>query len=208
MESKMNKSEKEIEAKFYLTDLNVLEHHLQTLGAQRVQERVHEINLRFDLPDGSLTQAHRVLRLRQDANAWLTYKGKAQAGESVAVRQEIEVQVSDFNTARHLLEALGYQVSVMYEKYRQTYRFEGLDITLDEMPYGLFCEIEAPDVDSIQAMAARLGLRWEARISDSYLALFDRLNANLGLNLHHLSFDEFSGLDVSPQDLGVEVGQG
>ena len=204
----MNTADKEIEAKFYLTNLPALQQRLVELGAALFQERVREINLRFDWPDGSLTAQQRVLRLRQDASAWLTYKGKAQAGEQVAVRQEIEVQVSDFDSARRLLEALGYQVSVMYEKYRQSYRLGDVVITLDEMPYGHFCEIEAPDVESILATAARLGLRWEARISASYLALFERLKQNRGLDLRHLSFDELAGLVVNPQDLGVEVGQG
>ncbi len=204
----MKANDTEIEAKFYLTDLPALQQRLLEIGAVLMQERVREINLRFDWPDGSLTQAHRVLRLRKDASAWLTYKGKAQAGEQVAVRQEIEVQVSDFEAARRLLEALGYQVSVMYEKYRQSYSLSGVVITLDEMPYGPFCEIEAPDSDSIQRLAERLGLRWQARISESYLALFERLKQYRGLDLRHLSFDELAGVTVNPQDLGVEIGQG
>ena len=204
----MNKAEKEIEAKFYLIDLGKLEQNLVKLNAETIQERVHEINLRFDLADGSLTRAHRVLRLRQDARAWLTFKGPAQAGESVAVRQEIEVQVSDFGSARRLLEALGYQVSILYEKFRRSYRLDGLLITLDEMPYGLFCEIEGADADSIQAMAERLGLLWPARINASYLELFDHLKTKPGLTLRHLSFVELSDLDISPQDLGVQTGQG
>ena len=105
---------------------------------------MHEINLRFDTPDGSLTRDRRVLRLRQDAGAVMTYKGPAQAWIEVSSRQEIEFQVSDFGAARRLLEALGYEVSVMYEKYRTTYTLDDLVIVLDEMPFGSFVGDRGP----------------------------------------------------------------
>jgi len=63
----------EIEAKFYVQDLDKIAARLQQLGARRVQERTRELNLRFDLPDGSLGRSQRVLRLRQDTQARLTY---------------------------------------------------------------------------------------------------------------------------------------
>ena len=53
-------------------------------------------------------------------------------------------EVSSFDNAKALLEALGYRVSVMYEKYRTTYDWGGCEVTLDEMPYGDFAEIEGP----------------------------------------------------------------
>lgn len=42
----------------------------------------------------------------------------------------------------NLLQELGYVVSEVYEKYRTTYKLNVLQITLDEMPYGMFVEIE------------------------------------------------------------------
>jgi adenylate cyclase class IV len=44
----------EIEIKFYVNDLKRLEARLLELGAVLIQPRVHESNVRFDLPDGSL----------------------------------------------------------------------------------------------------------------------------------------------------------
>jgi adenylate cyclase class 2 len=146
----MLKSDQELEVKFYLPDLPALRARLETAGAQLVQPRVHEINLRFDTPSGDLTRSYRVLRLRQDTEARLTYKGPGELVDGVRSRQELEFTVSDFGTARHFLEALGYEVSVMYEKYRATYTLRGVLVTLDEMPYGYFAEIEGPDGASIR----------------------------------------------------------
>lgn len=196
----MNQNDMEIEAKFYLRDLTAFRQRLETLGAVQVKPRHHELNLRFDLPDGSLTRAHRVLRLRQDGRALLTYKGAGQEGTEVAVRQEVEVEVSDADACRRLLEVLGYQVSMIYEKYRTTYRLGNVEIVLDEMPFGLFCEIEAPDAGTIHQLAERLHLNWQARIAMGYYTLFDQLKAASGLNIRDLTFDNFR---QNPVDLSI-----
>ncbi len=199
----MNIDDVEIEAKFFLHNLESLEQRLQEQGAQLSAARVLETNLRFDLPDGSLTADRRVLRLRQDAHAVLTYKGPAQSGAEVAVRQEIETQVSDFQAARRILEALGYRVVVMYEKYRTTYVWRGLEVVLDELPYGSFCEIEAPNAESIHAVMNDLDLDWNARIATSYLGMFDIYKQKTRFSTPDLSFAAFEGRTVRAQDLGI-----
>jgi adenylate cyclase class 2 len=176
----MTNKEHELEVKFFVTQLSALENRVRALGATRVSVRTYEVNLRFDTPARELTSGHRVLRLRQDANALMTYKGPSQARDDVTARLEIEFEVGDFQAARRLLEALGYQVESSYEKYRTTYEMEGVKITLDELPYGKFCEVEGPDAGSIQSVAGQLGLDWSARVMDSYLVMFGRLKEKMG----------------------------
>lgn len=195
----------ELEVKFYLTDLRGFESRLRAKGANRVTARTYELNLRFDLPGDELSKDHRVLRLRQDVNAHMTYKGPSQDREGVTARQEIEFEVSDFQAARRLLEALGYAICVSYEKYRTTYDLEGVKITIDEMPYGQFCEVEGPNPAVIQSVSGQLGLDWSTRIMDSYLMLFGSLKKRLGLQMRDLTFENFAGTSVSAEDLGVKV---
>ena len=74
-----------------------IETRLQAMGAHLVQPRQFEQNLRFDLPDESLKKTFRVLRLRQDENVVLTYKGPGtKAADGIRAREEWEVTVSDF----------------------------------------------------------------------------------------------------------------
>lgn len=197
--------EVEIEAKFYIQNLSFFENRLKSLGAACTQPRVHEVNLRFDFPDRSLTRDRRVLRLRQDNRAILTYKGPADPNENVSVRQEIEIEVSSFQSARHFLEALGYEVSVLYEKYRTIYKLDVVEVALDEMPYGTFIEIEGPDSASIQIAAAVLRLNWNVRCSESYLSIFYRLCEKRNLNAKNLSFQDFEGLTITAQDLDLQT---
>jgi len=194
----------ELEVKFYLSDLPGLEKRLVSAGARLQQARLRELNLRFDTRDGSLNAAHQVLRLRQDQAYHLTFKGPAASGDEVSVRKEIEFEVSDFWTARRFLEALGYVVSISYDKYRTTYDFSSTMVTLDEMPFGNFAEVEGRDAETIRAVAEQLGLNWEARSLMSYLGLFDRVKQKLGLSAGNLTFDELSGQRITAEDLELK----
>lgn len=191
---------KEIEAKFYLNRLDALPPRLTALGAKLLEPRALETNLRFDTPDGDLDGAHQMLRLRKYHNITLTYKNAASVNSGVSERVEIETEVGDFETARQLLEALSYRVSAVYEKYRAMYLLGEVMVTLDELPYGDFVEIEGTDVGAIREVAGALGLNWSANITDNYLLLMRRLP---GENHTRLTFAAFEGIKVTPEDLGV-----
>jgi adenylate cyclase class 2 len=162
------------------------------LGARQTQTRLHEVNLRLDTPDLALTKSLQVLRLRQDDQARVTYKGPGIDQGGARLRQEIEFIVSDFEASRRLFAALGYQVAMMYEKYRRVYDLDDVHVTLDEMPYGDFIEIEGPQPESILLASQRLGLAWERRILDSYTALFEELRAVLRFEFRDLNFENFT----------------
>ena len=195
----------ELEAKFYLRNLAVFPGRLQAAGAEIVRPRILETNLRFDTPDGDLNQQHQLLRLRKAHTATLTYKGAANLVGGASQRQEIETEVADFQAARALIEALGFQVSRIYEKYRTEYYLDGLLITLDELPFGDFIEIEGPGVAEIHAAADTLGLDWDANITDNYLMLLDRVTAFRELAFRDLTFENFRDLSISPADLGIRA---
>ena len=193
----------ETEAKFYVLHLDKIGARLHELEGRVVQARVLETNLRFDLPDGSLTAAGRVLRLRRDSEARLTYKGSGQNRQGVLDRQEIEFIVEDDRKARQFLEALGYKKSMYYEKYRATYEFENALIMLDEMPFGKFVEIEGEKVEQIQSIAAKLNLHWSAAIPTSYTGLFENLRKTMNLPFQDISFENFRDIHITPRELNV-----
>lgn len=199
----MSDTGREIEAKFYLLQLDKMRTRLQELQARLIQPRVLETNLRFDLPDASLRSQGRVLRLRHDTEARLTYKGPGQKNNGVLEREEIEFVVEDFERARQFLEALGYQQSMLYEKFRTIYELDHTLIMLDEMPYGNFVEIEGETTEQIQTVATRLKLDWDSAIGMSYTALFEIVRKALGLSFQDLSFKNFEGIQVVPETLQV-----
>ena len=200
----MNTSGTELEVKFYLSRRKAMEERLNQLGKVSAA-RVHEVNLRFDTPDFSLTTSGRLLRLRQDTRARVTYKGGGSVEGGARLREELEFVVSDYETARKVFEALGYQVYTMYEKYRTTFELGKVEVTLDELPTGDFMEIEGPDSNSIREVADLLELDWDRRILESYTVLFERLRQELSLEFRDLSFENFKGIRVNPLKMGIMI---
>ena len=194
----------EIEAKFHIKNLKNIELRLLELKAQLIQPRVHEINLRFDRPDGELRNSQRVLRLRQDEKARFTFKGPSEETiGGVMSRREIEFEVGDFESAKQFLEALGFNAVVFYEKFRTTYELNDTHIMLDELPYGDFIEIEGDNVDMIHSIADALGLNWDAMIKAGYHALFDRVAGRYGLDVSKLSFENLKNTKINIADMGI-----
>ena len=191
----------EKEAKFYVRDLKKIEQQIKAFGGVIVQPRVFESNLRFDTSKGELSASYQVLRLRQDMRARLTFKGPADPNSEVSARLEYEVEISDLATGRHILEALGYQVITIYEKYRTSYALDDVEISLDEMPFGSFMEIEGADTQHIQAMAGKLNLKWENRSALSYLRIFSQVKEQLDLSMRNLTFDNFLEVEIKPKHL-------
>ena len=89
----------------------------------------------------------------------------------------------------------------IYEKYRISYSLDNVEISLDEMPFGSFMEIEGADTQHIKAMADKLNLKWEKRSALSYLRIFSQVKERLGLSMRDLTFDNFSELEIQPDHL-------
>jgi adenylate cyclase class 2 len=194
----------ETEVKFYVQDLQRIETRLLELKARLIQPRVHEINLRFDNPNGDLRRDFNVLRLRKDTEAKFTFKGPSKERENgVSSRREIEFTVSDFDKAQQFLEALGYTPVVFYEKFRATYELNNIHIMLDELPYGTFVEIEGEDIETLQEVANLLNLNWEAMVKAGYHALFDRVATNFKLDASQLRFKALESIHITADDLRI-----
>jgi hypothetical protein len=76
-------------------------------------------------------------------------------------------------------------------------------VLLDELPYGNFIEVEGKDPVEITRISERLGLNWNARAPESYLVLFDRLKALEKYDFRDLTFNNFAGIKVTGDLLGV-----
>jgi adenylate cyclase class 2 len=189
----------ELEVKFYVINLRKIERIAQSSGSVLSQPRTYESNLRFDTPDRRLQSNLQVLRLRLDSEARLTFKGPAQSFGGARLREEIEFVASDYETARLFLQALGFEVVMAYEKYRTVYDLENVHITLDELPYGNFLELEGDDPQVLQKISLLLGVDWETQATGSYAFLFDQLKLEHGFTFRDLTFENFANLIITPE---------
>ena len=190
----------EVEVKLYTPDLAGAQRALEAAGATLVKPRLFERNVRYDSADGMLSARGVVLRLRQDDAARLTFKADEQVVNGIATRFEAEVEVSDFALMNVILGRLGYEVALVYEKYRTTYELEGAEVVLDELPFGNFTEIEG-DAATIERVIEALGLAGARRMGGSYVYIFLGLKRRLGLPARDCTFEAFAGVDVAMRDL-------
>ena len=199
----MAQDQTETEVKFCVFNLSQIEVTLRELMAHLLAPTTLEVNLQFDTSNGDLQRGGRVLRLRKDDRARLTYKDNSQNIAGALTRREIEFVADNFDSAKQFIEALGYQVAFIYEKYRTTYEYKGTQIMLDELPYGNFVEIEG-GLDMLRPIAEELRLDWDKSIPASYHALFERLCKARGLTHRDLTFENFKEIKVSPIDMIIE----
>jgi adenylate cyclase class 2 len=186
----------EIEVKFLIEDLVAMRQRLVALSATLSTPRTYEENLLFDTPDVQLRRQGRVLRLRRDRRNRLTYKEpQTHHDADFKIMQEYEVEVSDFGQAHAILTKLGFAVALRFEKYRETFTYQGAEIVLDEVPFGVFMEIEGSQ-DAIRAIVTALGLDFNARLVSSYIDIFDAVCTTYKLPVTDITFEAFRPLAI------------
>ena len=196
----------ETELKLHTPDLARVRSALAEASAALKKPRVYERSLRYENAAKTLSEAGIVLRLRQTSadnqRGLLTYKEGARIENGISQRFEAEVAVDDFEIMDMILGKLGYEIALIYEKYRTTYTLGAAEIMLDEMPFGSFSEIEA-DADVIESLVTRLGLENQPRMAASYTEIFANVKERLNLDFRDLTFDNFAGVAVPGWALGV-----
>ncbi len=134
----------EIEKKFRLTpqQSELVRASLIRLEAEYVGEDLEE-NTIYGGP--ALDEQNAVVRIRRTADSSvLTFKKRI--GSELPVKQQIEheSEVSDAEAIAAILDSIGLERRLIYEKRRRKWRFRSVEVVLDELPFGLFMEIEGP----------------------------------------------------------------
>lgn len=113
---------------------------LNDLGADYGGEDFEE-NIIFR--GGVLTEKRAVLRIRKIGDrAILTYKKRIQNDFGIKQQIEHETEVLNAGEIEKIIENLDFAPALIYEKRRKTFRLKKAEVVLDELPFGLFMEIE------------------------------------------------------------------
>ncbi len=167
----------EIEAKLKVDSWEPVERRLAEGGASLVRETT-QTDVYFDTANQELTRTDRCLRLRNERvdaheRLVLAYKG-AKEPDDYKKRVEVELEVNDAAATEALLNGLGYQQALAFNKRRRLWHLQGCEVALDELPLlGRFVEIEGPDSGTIARVQAQLGLSNVPHTKDSYASLID-----------------------------------
>lgn len=162
----------ETEIKLKVASPEAAHEALARIGARQTRARHIEDNLLFDFEGGVLRGRGQLLRLRETpSGAVLTFKGPYRVEDGIKSREEIEAGSAEGSALRAILNRLGFVPVFRYQKYREAFAWQGLEIVLDETPIGIFLEIEG-DPAGIHAAATALGFGPSDYLTDSYAALY------------------------------------
>lgn len=159
--------ETEIEAKF--TDINSeeLRKKLQEIGA--VLEHPERLMRRkvFDHPDARLYSEGAWVRVRDEGDK-VTFSFKKLLDRSFQGTKEITVTVDNFDETCNILQAIGLQPKSYQETKRETWTYEGCEITIDSWPWiPELVEIEGSSEEKIKNVSQQLGFDWKDALHGS-----------------------------------------
>jgi adenylate cyclase class 2 len=160
----------EIEIKFLEVDIPTLEEKFLSYGATRVGETLSRIT-NFDFPDYRLKSDHAWVRLRTEfGKTTLTYKQRIGAVSSdTSLRdegmREIEITVSNFETTRKLLHAIGMIEKFSQERKRIHFEKDDLSFDIDTWPLiPPYLEIEGNSWENVEKAASDLGFDYDSHL--------------------------------------------
>lgn len=130
---------------------------------------------RFDTKTKDLEKQGKFLRTRTGFKSTITLKKKIGLDKKVKLRKEIELEISDIKAMNKILKELGFNCLRVMEKYRAKWKYKGLEITLDELPFGIFCEIEGPE-KMINRFLKKIHKDKAKRITETYWKLHKKQN--------------------------------
>jgi len=161
----------EIEVKFPLRDRAALIRKLQDIGASRLYPETFEDNIVLDRR-GELKTKGALLRVRKFGKySLVTYKGPMSIDGGIKSREEVQTGVESFELAIELLDALGFKPVFRYQKFREVWRIQDVEVVLDRTPIGEYFEIEGP-MDLIRSISNELGMNMDQAIRQSYADLY------------------------------------
>ena len=146
----------EIERKYLHIDLQSVRQKLVDCGAHCLGAHF-ESNWVYDTAEGGLMGGGQLLRLRtqqwHDKTRYLlTLKLPVIHSGGFKVREERETEVANGADLRSILEGLGYRVAARYEKIREPWRMDTVEVELDILPFAQVVELEgrAQDIESVE----------------------------------------------------------
>lgn len=157
----------EIEKKYRLTKKQ-REEVLQLLPKIGAKRRGEEFEVNTLFAGESLDGRSSVLRLRRiGKRGIITYKERFPTRSGIKHQREDETRVDDPDAMEMILDALGFTPALVYEKRRETWTLGKTEIVIDELPFGLFMEIEGTE-QGIREVESKLAIKRLRTEMDTY----------------------------------------
>ncbi|MGC9968739.1 MAG: CYTH domain-containing protein [Minisyncoccia bacterium] len=149
----------EYEAKFLDVDKDEIRGRLRNAGADLVRPEYLQKRIPFHLPKNKRSK-DAWLRVRDEGDK-ITLSLKVVDGEKIENQKEICLNVSSFDDAVKLLEAIGCEPKSYQETKRELWKLDGVDITIDEWPFlEPFVEVEGSSEEVVKRVSEKIGFNY------------------------------------------------
>lgn len=164
----------EIEVKFVQIDIDDVRKKLKEAGAELVQSMRLMRRSLIEQPEHRAVNCFLRIRDEGDRTTLTIKKRKSRDLAQIDINNvaEIETEVSDFDKTVEIFTEAGWPPITYQESRRETWRFDGAEVVIDEWPWlKPNVEIEAGTEEIVCKVASRLGFDW----SDAFFGYIDHV---------------------------------
>lgn len=167
----------EFEAKFYPVNKEEYRKKLLNLGAKLLRPERMMVRIVADQHSTPSLGKNEYIRIRDEGNLIrLSYKTTADADGNLSDQKEIDVNVSDFEKTKAILEACGLVFNKKQETYREEWSYKNSEITIDTWPgLSTYSEIESPSEAEVKQIATELDFDWDKKIITAAPEIFAKV---------------------------------
>lgn len=133
---------KDIQVKFKIDNIKLVLDKLQVLNYILIGGNFETIT-RYDTEDDSLTNKGVFIRTKSGINEVLTIKEKTSDSKNYKYfeRETSSIEVENCDVIKHIFQKIGLTKLFTMEKYRLIFKKGKSTVFVDELPFGMYCEI-------------------------------------------------------------------
>lgn len=169
---------REVEVKILDINIRKVERKIKNLGGILVHKNILYKELYFEKPEKDVKFSSTRIRTEGSKVYW-TMKFKKGNNTRFLTREELEIQVSDFETALRMMKEIGLRPLGLREKYRKKYKVGNISIELDQYPkIPPYMEIEGKNQKNVEAFLHKLGFDLKYTVRNSATEIIKQYGVN------------------------------
>lgn len=196
------KSDIEYEVKFYPVNKDQIRAKLTQVGATLVTPERKMRRIIADQRNNTNINCDYIRIRDEGGKIRLSAKTHAKDGE-ISDQKELDVEITDFDRAKQLLELSGLKFNRYQETLRETWNYKNAEIVIDTWP-GVepLIEIESDSEDNIRLISQELGFDWQKRMVVStpeiHMKVYGLTDIEVLDKMSNLTFENnsFNGLPI------------
>ncbi|MEA2097591.1 MAG: class IV adenylate cyclase [Patescibacteria group bacterium] len=180
----MQKIEKEIKIK--INDIDGLIGQLLQDGAT-IKNKAMQKTVRFDTINENLEKKGVFLRVRSGNKNTITMKEKIGNDKNIRARKETEFEIEDIDKMIYIFKKIGFDYIKIMEKFRINLNYKNAILSIDELPFGFFLEIEGTE-NQINTISDKLNYSTKDKIIETYWDLFENYKKKKNIKSKNIIF--------------------